>query len=413
MAPRGPGSELFPGTRASWSVLAASFTILALYRAVSSSFSLLILPLEAELDAARASITLVFTVHMLVYAAASPVSGLVVSRLGPYRTIVLGAVFVGAGLGLMTCGHDLTSFIVTFGILCGVGMALTGLPANFAIVSAQFPGRVATAMGIAAAGMGVGVLLIVPLIQWAADRSGWRQAFLWAAISVTGFMLLSVWLARSVSNQGAAPQSQSRDAERIRIGTIVRMAAWRKFALANFMMGGALFGLLTHQVAIIQTAGWSAVSAAATLGFVNLLRSLSGPCWGMALDRYGTASVFAVSTALSLSGLGLLFGLVASTFSADVFVAAFTLAFGIGAAGSLPTNASLAAKLFTPPQRAVAWGLTDAAYAAGAALGAWGVGWLFDFSRDYNGALIFLGAMFVGSYIVVRFIARIIDRPAV
>jgi MFS family permease len=399
---------LFPGTRTSWSVLLASFAILALYRAVSSSFSILVLPLEAELSTTRASVTLIFTAHMMVYAAASPASGVIVSWLGPYRTIALGAIFVGSSLCLMVTSRELIDFIVTFGLLGGIGMALTGLPANFAILSSQFAGRVATAMGIAGAGMGVGVLLIVPMIQWTADRIGWRQAFLWAGLAISGAMLLAVMLARSASQH---PQvlPKSADAERARIGTILGMGVWRQFALANFMMGAALFGLLTHQVAIVQAAGWSAVSAATTLGIVNLLRSLSGPCWGAALDRYGTASVYSISTGLCLCGLAVLIALPALPDSTGVLVVAFALAFGIGAAGSLPTNASVAAKLFAPAQRAIAWGLTDAAYAGGAAFGAWGVGWFFDISGDYVGALIFVAALFGWAYLMIRALARYVE----
>jgi MFS family permease len=159
---------------------------------------------------------------------------------------------------------------------------------------------------------------------------------------------------------------------------------------------------------MLQEAGWGAVSAATTLGMVNLLRSLSGPCWGMALDRYRTSAVYAVSTVLSMLGLGMLVALPALAVATDQLIVAYTLAFGIGMAGSLPANAVLAARLFTPPQRAIAWGITDAAFAAGGAFGAWIVGWLFDISGDYVGALLLMGALLAGTYAIVRSLDRLI-----
>jgi len=67
--------------KTAWLTLAASFVVLAVYRTVSSAFSILILPLQDELAASRASVTLIFTAHMLMYSAASLLCGLLIGRL--------------------------------------------------------------------------------------------------------------------------------------------------------------------------------------------------------------------------------------------------------------------------------------------------------------------------------------------
>jgi MFS family permease len=80
---------------------------------------------------------------------------------------------------------------------------------------------------------------------------------------------------------------------------------------------------------------------------------------------------------------------------------AFILAFGLGSAGTLPTIATLGNDLFSIRERAVAWGFLEAAYAVGAALGAWSVGWLFDRSGDYFSSLCLVALSLGGSYFFV------------
>jgi MFS family permease len=224
-------------------------------------------------------------------------------------------------------------------------------------------------------------------------------------------MLVAVWLACRAADHTVAPTTpQGADRVRTRVSALLDRPELRWFALNNFLIGAALFGVLTHQVAMLQEAGWSAVSAAAALGVVNVLRSLAGPCWGMAIDRYRAARVFAISTAFSLLGLGLLMLLPVLSGATDLLIAVFTLAFGIGMAGSLPANASLSARLFAPAQRAVAWGLIDAAFAAGGALGAWSVGWLFDVSGNYVSALALVAALLGAVYCIICSLDRMAAR---
>lgn len=391
-------------------IVAGSFIVLAAYRVTSSAFSILVLPLEAELGASRATVSVVFTVHMLCYAAVSLASGLVIDRLGPRATIALGGMAMGLGLALAALSHDLALLILGFGVLCGAGVALAGLPANFVILSERFPQRVATAVGIAAIGMGVGVLVVIPLVQLGVDRIGWRASFLTMAGAMAAIVVLCAWLLLpppaerrgSVSDPGV-PSALGR------MGEIARSPRWQGFALGNLLMGSVIFATLTHQVALLNHAGWTALGAASVVGIVNALRSGAGPVWGMAMDTYGRPLGFGVGTAVAVVGLLCLLLATRATGASDLLLLGFIVAFGIGSAATLPTNASLANELFTPDQRGIAWGLTDAAYAAGAGLGSWMVGWLFDLTGRYDEAVVLIAVQLIASYAVVL---SLTPRPA-
>ena len=394
-----------------WVTLAASFVILAFDRAVSSSFSILILPLQGELSASRASVTLIFTSHMLVYSIASLFCGVIIARAGARKTIAMGGVLLGAGLACMASAHTLETMMLSFGLLCGMGIALVGLPANFAIVSDRFPSRVATAMGIAGAGMGVGVLLLIPAMQWAAERHGWRTVFFWTGVATVVVIVICARIqrmsfeiggaARDDAVASAASKPAAARSSTSRMLDVARSWNWQGFALTNFLMGSALFGALTHQVALLSEMGWAAVAAATTLGTVNVLRSAAGPLWGIVLDKRGRRLGYGLVTAFAVAGAVSLLLAQGGMLRGDVAAVLYIAGFGIGSAGTLPTNASLGSQLFSAEDRATAWGLTETAYAGGAAFGSWAMGWLFDQSGNYVLGLALIAAQFVASYFLV------------
>ena len=392
--------------RSAWLTLAASFVVLAVYRTVTSAFSILVVPLQEELAAPRAVVTLIFTAHMLVYAAASFACGALISRFGPRGTIAFGGVLVGLGMAAMSLAHSITTLSLAFGLLCGAGVALVGFPANFILVSERFPTRVATAMGVAAAGMGVGVLVLIPAIQWAAERFGWREAFVLAGIAAMIIVMLCISYRPAGAGHGPAhgegtTSSTEHRSMRRRMLEVIRSGRWQAFGAANFLMGSALFGVVTHQVALLRESGWSAVAAATALGLVNVFRSGAGPLWGMLLDRSGQRLAYGISTAVAVLGLVAIANAQGAGSSAEALAYAFIVAYGVGSGGNLPTNASLAAALFTREQRAIAWGFIETAYACGAAFGAWIVGFLFDRSGTYTAGLVLVGLQMIAAYAVV------------
>jgi hypothetical protein len=303
----------------------------------------------------------------------------------------------------MGAANSLGAIALAFGLLCGSGVALIGLPANFIMVSEQFPSRVATAIGVAGTGMGIGVLLLIPSMQIAIERLGWREALAWSGLVAAIIIILSVaYRPRCLRTSAATglPTSAFAVSDTGTIGLLLS-TRWQKFAGANLLMGAAMFGLLTHQVAMLTELGWSTTAAAASLGVIHILRSASGPLWGVLIDRFGRRIGYGLSTAVAVLGIAAVASTHAMSLVVPIQTYAFILAFGLGSAGTLPTIATLGNDLFSIRERAVAWGFLEAAYAVGAALGAWTVGWLFDRSGDYFSSLCLVALSLGGSYFFV------------
>jgi MFS family permease len=330
-----------------------------------------------------------------------------IDRLGPRLTIAIGGACMGFGLMLMTMGHTLAALIATYGLLCGVGVALSGMPANYVIISGRYPRRVATATAIAGSGMGIGVLLIVPLVQWNADRIGWRISTLWAGVAVVAV----VTIASMVLLEGAPTDRDGSDglldasegdrdqalqgglaAALRKMRSVFLTRQWQGFALANLLMGAAVFAVFAHQVAAFDKIGWNAFIASTSLGALYMLRSATAPVWGAMLDRRDRRRVYAVSVSLAVVGIASLVVVEAASMSSLLMACLFMAAFGIGSAGTMPTDASLGNELFSARERGIAWGMTEAAYAAGAATGALGRGPVVRSDRQLQRRLFGRGA---------------------
>ena len=73
-------------------------------------------------------------------------------------------------------------FYFWIGIVSAAGIALIGMVPHVAIITREFPQRRGTALGIAWAGGGLGIVLLVPAVQLMVDRWGWSMAYVGLAV---------------------------------------------------------------------------------------------------------------------------------------------------------------------------------------------------------------------------------------
>ena len=78
-----------------------------------------------------------------------------------------------------------------------MGVSLAGWVPAVVLIQAWFPDRFATAMGIASAGIGVGILGFNPLVQFLIETWGWQWAVRVEAILAIGWLIpAGLWLIR-------------------------------------------------------------------------------------------------------------------------------------------------------------------------------------------------------------------------
>ncbi len=131
-------------------------------------------PIADNLDASPSQVSLLFTSYMAVMGVAMLVTGVVASRIGPKRTLLLGLVVIIAGAGLAGMS-DTVMGIVGWRALWGLGNALFIATALATIVSSA-RGSVAQAIILYEAALGLGIA-VGPLVGGVLGSISWRGPF--------------------------------------------------------------------------------------------------------------------------------------------------------------------------------------------------------------------------------------------
>lgn len=131
-------------------------------------------PIADNLNATPSQVSLLFTSYMAVMGVAMLVTGVVSSRIGPKRTLLLGLVIIIAGAGLAAMS-DTVMGIVGWRALWGLGNALFIATALATIVNSA-RGSVAQAIILYEAALGLGIA-VGPLVGGVLGGISWRGPF--------------------------------------------------------------------------------------------------------------------------------------------------------------------------------------------------------------------------------------------
>jgi ACDE family multidrug resistance protein len=151
-------------------------------------------PIADNLNASPSQVSLLFTSYMAVMGVAMLITGVVASRIGPKRTLLLGLVVIIAGAGLAGMSDSVTQ-IVGWRALWGLGNALFIATALATIVNSA-RGSVAQAIILYEAALGLGIA-VGPLVGGVLGSISWRgpffgvSALMVIALIVTAFLLPS------------------------------------------------------------------------------------------------------------------------------------------------------------------------------------------------------------------------------
>ena len=131
-------------------------------------------PIADNLNASPSQVSLLFTSYMAVMGVAMLITGVVASRIGAKRTLLLGLVVIIAGAGLAGMSDTVTG-IVGWRALWGLGNALFIATALATIVSSA-RGSVAQAIILYEAALGLGIA-VGPLVGGVLGSISWRGPF--------------------------------------------------------------------------------------------------------------------------------------------------------------------------------------------------------------------------------------------
>jgi predicted MFS family arabinose efflux permease len=148
-------------------------------------------PIADNLDATPSQVSLLFTSYMAVMGVAMLITGVVSSRIGPKRTLLLGLVIIIAGAGLAGFS-DTVGEIVGWRALWGLGNALFVATALATIVNSA-RGSVAQAIILYEAALGLGIA-VGPLVGGILGSISWRGPFFGVSVLMAVAVLVTALL---------------------------------------------------------------------------------------------------------------------------------------------------------------------------------------------------------------------------
>ena len=372
-----------PSTRAlSLGVIALT---LALAYGVWYAYSVVLVALLHEYGWSRSVLAGAFSVFTLVHGGVNPLIGVLCDRMRPLGLMAAGGVALGAALWADSYISSPWQLYLGFGVLTAISVAAAGWIPAIVQVQRDFQDKLGLALGIVSAGVGVGMLVVVPLTQLLIDAYGWRTAFrVLAAICVLWIVPSSLILLRLPPARRAAPPPAAAARKSMSTATLAEAMRGTPFWLmfAAFFFGNICSQTLhVHQVAYLVDQGVSAMIAASVVGAVGA-SSIAGKIGGGWLsDRFERERVYLAGIAIMVAAVAALAALAGAPTPWAIYGYAVLLGVGYSATASLIP--AMVSDRFGGLHFGVIVGVGLMGSAAGSALGPWMAGWLFDRTGSY------------------------------
>ncbi len=372
-----------------------TLTLIALTLAMSYgiwyAYGVFLVALLNEFGWSRSLLAGAFSLFALVQGGVNPLLGTLCDRVSPPWLMAFG----GCALALALCANSYITqpwqLYVFFGAGTALAVACCGWIPAVVLVQRRFHPRVGLPLGIVSSGVGVGMLLIVPLCQVLIDLHGWRIALRVLAIICVAFIAPSALYlrrqlpvaarpARAVLRNNAAGTA-SNDKGTVTLRQAIRaLPFW--LMVATFFFGSLCSQMLhVHQVAFLVDHGLSALVAASVVGVVGVSSIVGKTGGGWLSDRIEREKIYVCGIVVLVLSVGALMRVGAAPSIHGAYLYAVML--GIGYSATAALTPAMVADRFGGPHFGAILGVGLLGSASGSALGPWLAGHLFDLYGSY------------------------------
>jgi len=367
-------------------VLFYCLTLTSISRGAGETFAVFLLPLSSHFSWDRASVSSIYSIYMVCLGIGSLLSGLSFDKYGPRFNYMVGLGLLSIAYGLLDSLSSIWQFYIFLGILGGLGASMVGVIPAQSLVSRWFDKNLGTALSIAYAGQGLGILIMAPLSQISIDHFGWQASYKYISYVFIILLIIASFLPWKKISSGSKDNPRKTNNGKATGGISLKEAIftktfWGFFFIFCFTAIG-IFGISLHVVAYLVFVGLSEVEAAFSFGIAGILNFIGMVLTGLAADRYPRHLVATVSYALSFMAI---FSLAMMQFyTSIIFLILFIIGFGLSAGARGPIITTLMAEIFAGKGLASIYGATNLGQGIGAATGAFIAGFLFDLTGGYN-----------------------------
>lgn len=371
-----------------WVIVTALFLSVLVFWGALYSFGVFLKPLSQEFGWSRAQTSWAFAISMGVQGIVGILAGFVTDRFGPRLVMLASCLFTGLGYGLVYFTGSLWHLYISYGVLAAIGTGASWV-VPIATVPRWFVRNRGLALGIVLSSIGVGQMILPPLLTRLTLHSGWRLSFVVIAalvllIGVPCSLLLRAPSAEATaSGVGSNPKGPAAGGGPSARGALALPSFWALFALW-FLVAIPLQLLIVHIVPYATDTRVSPARAAFLLTMMGGTVTAARIGIGWISDFVGNRYTYWLSLFLQLAALFWL--VIAKDFVG--FALAVSL-FGVGYGGGAILYPKIVADFYGVKAIGAIIGILGIGWTVGAVAGPPLGGLVFDTWGSY--ALAFLG----------------------
>ena len=371
-----------------YGLVALAFLHIAVGRGLHGTFGVFFVAMLDAFGWSRATTAGAISLAIIFEGACLPYAGGLIDRIGGRKTLILGGAVLLVGLGFASTISAIWQLYFWIGIVSAAGIALIGMVPHVAIITRNFPERKGTALGIAWAGGGVGIVLLVPVTQLMIDRWGWSPAYLGLAV-ITAFLVIPPVLyflpptapGKSAEGVEAATAAQTATSTDWTVRRALTNSAFWLLFIARTLASMGNQVIVTHTIAHAVDVGYTKVFAASIFGLMGVVSIGGRILFGYLADVMNRQMVF--TSVQIISAFGIFALLAMHDNSMPWLLYTYAVCYGLGQGSRALVLSAISADIFHGKHFGAIFGYFTFSIGLGGAIGAWLGGFLFDMTHSY------------------------------
>ena len=394
--------------------IAASAVFIHISIGAAYAYSVYTQPLVETKGWSMASVTTAFTIMMVLGGGSAALFGKFVERSGPRKSAMLAAILFGlgqAGSGFAISMDSLTGFLLSYGLLSGLGLGI-GYIAPISTLVKWFPDKRGLATGMAVLGFGTGALLTAPVAASLIGSIGISSTFYILGASYFILMIIGAsyiapppkdWMPAGMKEAvKAGTRSIKKDLTQATSGEAVRTKHF--WMLWTMMLINTSAGIMMISVASPMAqniVGLSAAAAATMVGLMGVFNGGGRLGWAAASDYISRPKVFIIFFIIQLIAF-ITLPIITSAFIFQIFIFLVVSCYG-GGFSNLP---AFIGDLFGTKELGAIHGYLLTTWSLGGLIGPTLVSQIYTRTGSY----IPVFYVFTGLIIIALIISILLDR---
>ncbi|MCR5874128.1 MFS transporter [Phenylobacterium sp. J426] len=413
------------GQNYAWVVAGVTFLALLAAAGLRSAPGVLLTPLHEGFGWERRELSVAAALGIFLYGLVGPFAAALMQTLGLKRTLLAGLALMSASTGLSLFMTEPWHFLLTWGVLSGLGSGAVALVLGAAVVNRWFATQRGLVMGLLSASTATGSLIFLPGMAALAQAGGWRPVVIAVSLAAAALIPLVFFLMPekpadigqrpygAAEEPADAPRGRPADSIKLALSVLAQAARtpafWLLFA-TFWVCGFTTNGLVgTHLISFCGDKGLVLVQAGMLLALMGLFDMVGTTASGWLTDRYDPRRLLFIY--YSLRGLSLM-ALPFLEFNV-VSLSVFAVFYGLDWLATVPPTVRLANEHFGEKNAPIVFGWVAVGHQTGAATAAFLGGFLRDLQGRYLEAFVLAGLLGLAAGAAALWIGRSSPDPQV